>query len=226
MWTVANIITEFRDLTGRKSTNQISDSAVLEYVNRYYQYTMPVNLKFKIPELKGWLEFTTADGEGTFNLSSAPSGALPFVLPLTFGIEYGVINVSAPLHINDEPANLWLDEDRFYSEYPPDYDTEGVPTDVLFFGRALLLRPIPDDEYPVRMQAEYAPNALTLTGSPMHPIFAPVAAYGSAIMFLDAKGESDIAQERVPMFQHYLGVAQSYIIRQLASKRRPKGGRF
>ena len=205
-WTVEQIIDLFRGLTGRKSSNQISDADILIKINQYYQHIFP--LETGIPEFKGWYTFNTVASTGTQSL------------PTT------VLSVTPPVYSNDEPATFWIDEERFYSEYPHDYDTEDVPVDILLFDRSLILRPIPDDVYEIRLRkTSSVPDALT-TGALDQPLWGPAIGYGSAIMFLGDKGEKDIAEEHAEFFQFHLKTIRTYIVRQNPPGKRPRGGRF
>ena len=210
-WTVAQVISEFRNLTGRKSTSQISDTNVITRLNQYYQDMFPYDVKFSVPELELWHTFDTTASDGDYNLSTDGPN---------------IVRVGPPAYVNDEPVNFWTDVERFHSEYPFDYDTEDVPTDILLFGRVLYLRPVPDDAYEVRLRKTSRPDAWTSTDTITPEPVGPCMAYGAAIMYLSAQGERDIAEEHVAMYNHYLGVMRSYIIKQFPKGRRPRSGRF
>lgn len=205
-WTVEQVISKFRDLTGRKTTNQMSDAAILIEANHYYQYVFPV--KADVYEFKGWYTFNTADGVGYQDIPDS------------------IITVSFPVYVNNDPATLWTDVQRFYEEYPHDYATENVPTDILLIDRQLILRPIPDAVYEARLRKlSVIPDALT-TGDLDNSIYGPVIAYGSAIMFLMDKGERDIAEEHAAGYAFHLGVVRESNLKQVPVGKRPRGGRF
>jgi len=205
-WTVAQITTLFRDLTGRKSTDQISDANILIEINHYYQHVFP--LEANITEFKGWYTFDTVDGTGYQDLPDT------------------VISVGSPAYCNDDEVNLWSDEKRFYEEYTHDYDTENVPTDILLFDRRLILRPIPDDAYEVRLrQRSSIPDAL-VTGDIDNAIYGLAIGYGSAIMYLKNQGEKDIAEEHADIYAEHIGNVRMFVLRQNLIGKRPPGGRF
>ena len=210
-WTVAQVISEFRDLTGRKSTGQLSDAAIVIRANQYWQDVFPYDVKFQVPELELWHTFNTVDGDGDYNLSTDGSN---------------IIRVGGPAYVDDNPADLWTDVERFHDEYPHDYETEDRPTDILLFGRVLYLRPIPDDIYEVRIRKTSRPTAWVSTDTITPEPAGPCIAYGSAVMYLSSQGERDIAEEHVSMYNHFLGAMRSYIIKQIPVGRRPRGGRF
>lgn len=205
-WTVEQIVTLFRDLTGRKNANQISDVNILIEINHYYQHLFP--LEADIREFKGWYIFNTADGTGYQDLPES------------------VLGVSYPAYVDDTEIVLWTNEQKFYEDYPHDYTTEGLPTDVLLLDRQLIMRPIPDDVYSARFRKTSSiPDALT-SGDLDNSIYGPAIGYGAAIMFQMAKGEKEIAEEHGAGYQYHLRLCRKHNILQMPVGRRPRGGRF
>lgn len=205
-WTVAQIISTFRDLTGRKSTSQISDADILEKVNHYYQHIFPGEAQ--IPEFKGWYTFNTVHATGSQVIPEA------------------VTEVMGPAYVDDDEATFWLDVKRFYEEYPHDYTTESTPSDILLEGRTLIIRPIPDAVYEVRLwKTSKIPDALT-SGNLDNSLWGPVLAFGTSIMFLMDKGEKDIADEHATGYNFHMSAVRNQVIRQWGLGKRPTGGRF
>jgi hypothetical protein len=205
-WTVAQVVSTFRDLTGRKSSNQISDADILIRVNHYFQYIFPGEAQIR--EFMGWYTFNTVDGTGVQAIPDA-------VTELTY-----------PAYVDDEEVTFWTDEARFYQEYPHDYTTEDTPSDILLIDRNLILRPIPDDEYEARLRKiSSTPDALT-TGDLDNSLWGPAIAFGSSIMFLMDKGEKEVAEEHGTGYQYHLSTIRNQVIRQQPIGRRPAGGRF
>jgi len=205
-WTVEQVISKFRDLTGRKSTNQISDANILIEVNHYFQHIFPDEVH--IHEFAGWYDFNTVDGTG--------SQAIPD--------DY--IRITSPVYVDDEEVTFWTDVQRFYEEYPHDYTTEDLPSDILLLDRTLIIRPIPDDVYAVKLRSlSSIPSALT-TGNLDNPKWGPTIAYGSSIMFLMDKGEQDVAAEHKDGYMYHLGTIDRQVILQRPIGMRPPGGRF
>jgi hypothetical protein len=226
-WTPTELVSVFRDLTGRKSYNQISGTDILSKINQYYQHVFPLEAGFAIPELKTWLTFDTVASTGEYDIATAGDVTFPITFPLPTFISYDTLCIQPPFYINNVQATFYTDSEKFYSEYPLDYDTEGVPVDVLRRGNSLVLRPIPDDAYECRVIREVLPEALSPSDEyPVNPIFAPMIVYGSAIMFLSSKGEQDDAEEHVPMYKHYVGLVQAYVIKNKPIGSRSRGGRF
>src|SRR5271168_1233075 len=86
-WTLTNIISKIRAVTGTPSTDQLTDAQITAYANNYLVYTMPHELKVQIENQ--FLTFKTAVGQnvytfptGTF-LTDSP-GAYADGFPLIF----------------------------------------------------------------------------------------------------------------------------------------------
>lgn len=205
-WTVTQITSLFRDLTGRKSSNQISDADILTRLNHYFQYIFPGEAG--VSEFKGWYTFNTADGTG--------SQALPET----------VTEITGPAYVDDDPVTFWTDVKRFYEEYPHDYTTETKPTDILLIDRTLIIRSIPDAIYEARLRKTSSiPDALT-AGNMENSLWGPIVGFGTSIMFLMEKGEQDLIEEITPGYNFHMAAVRGQVIRQRGVGRRPSGGRF
>ena len=65
--TLDTIRTKIRKVTGRPSPNQISDSEIDQYVNTYYLYDLPENLR--LMDLKDYYNFTTIPNVDTYDFA-------------------------------------------------------------------------------------------------------------------------------------------------------------
>jgi hypothetical protein len=205
-WTVEQLITKFRELTGRPSASQISDANILIEINHYYQYIFPVEAG--IPEFKGWYTFNSSDGTGYQDLPET------------------VTEISPPAYVDNDEVGFWIDEKRFYEEYPHDYTTESIPTDILLIDRRLILRPIPDDTYEVRLRKKSSvPDALT-SGNLDNSLWGPAIYYGTSIAYLSDQGEDSEADTLKPEYFYHLSTINRQRIRQQPTGKRPIGGRF
>jgi len=146
-WKLSNIQDKVRALTGRASTNQLSDTDLTTYINQYYQYVLPADLKPL--ELETWWEFDTTDGDETQVLD-----------------DDSYVVISSPAYADGYDVELYFDAERFYAKWPEHttYD-ENIPTDALFYGQTLLLRPTPDTAYSMKIKAWTRPAALASSTS-------------------------------------------------------------
>lgn len=67
--TLTDLIAKIRKLTARPSTNQITDDTITDYVNLFYEYDFPQNLK--IFDFKTTYSFFTQPNVGTYQLSQS-----------------------------------------------------------------------------------------------------------------------------------------------------------
>ena len=63
-WTLKDIRTKVRNLTGSPSADQISDADLNDYINTYYVFTMPFELKEQITNQA--LQFKTTPGTDVY----------------------------------------------------------------------------------------------------------------------------------------------------------------
>lgn len=65
-WTLQDIRTKLRRVTGRLSPQEITDQALNDYINRFYQYTLPAELKLE--KLHTYYEFLTEKNQAWYDL--------------------------------------------------------------------------------------------------------------------------------------------------------------
>ena len=63
-WTLPNIITKVRNITGSASPDQLTDIQITDYINKYYAFTMPHELKEQIQ--LAYYDFTTVPNQDTY----------------------------------------------------------------------------------------------------------------------------------------------------------------
>lgn len=107
-WSLADIRTKVRAVTGRPSTDQISDSTLNNYINNYYVYTMPFELKEQITDQ--FLTFKTTPG---VNVYAFPGGY--------FTDQPGA-------YADGFPMIFYQDPDIFYQDWPQQYAVDNIAT--------------------------------------------------------------------------------------------------
>lgn len=107
-WTLADIKTKVRNLTGRPSTDQLSDVDLTNYINNYYVYTMPFELKEQITN--HFLNFTTTPG---IDVYAFPGGY--------FTDQPGA-------YADGFPMIFYQDPDIFYQDWPQQYAVDNIAT--------------------------------------------------------------------------------------------------
>jgi len=206
-WTLAQLRSKIRELTGQLSTSQLSNSDLNDKINDFYRNVFPDEIE--LPELKTFYSFNTVDGTGSYSL---PSTILRIEKPIT--VDDGDGDAVAKL-------GFWKDANAFFTEYPEDDSAdENEPIDLLLYGSTMYLRPIPDDIYTVKIAAVQRPDALSEdTDTVDNPKWGPAIAYGTAIqMFLDTK-DSDGAGELTSIYQFHLNSINRKNLQQLSNLR-------
>lgn len=106
VWNLAQIITKVRQLTSTPTQEQLSDATITDYINTYYVYTMPFELKEQI-NLQPY-NFTTTANTDTY----AVSGAFQTDEPMAYA--------------NGYPLVFYQDRDVFYQDWPQQYTQDQV----------------------------------------------------------------------------------------------------
>lgn len=107
-WTLAEIRNKVRNITGSPSPDQISDSDIDTYINNYYIFTMPFELKEQITNQ--FLKFKTTPG---VNVYSFPGGY--------FTDQPGA-------YADGFPLIFYQDPDIFYQDWPQQYAVDNIAT--------------------------------------------------------------------------------------------------
>lgn len=107
-WTLLDIRTKVRAVTGRPSPDQITDSQLNDYINNYYVFTMPFELKEQITNQ--FLTFKTTPG---VDIYSFPGGY--------FTDQPGA-------YADGYPMIFYQDPDVFYQDWPQQYAVNNIAT--------------------------------------------------------------------------------------------------
>jgi len=112
MTTLADIRTKVRRLTGRPSSNQITDGEIDSYVNTFYLYDLPEELR--LFSLRSTLSFMTIPNQGDYDLSTME---IPFN-----GIDQKITDVYTdflpPLYISGYQSYWSQSRQQFFNIYP------------------------------------------------------------------------------------------------------------
>lgn len=176
IWSLAAIKQEIREITGRKTVNQMTELVLERYLNEYYTLVMPNDLNLE--ELQEFWTKDTVAGAETVALDEA----VLFLRP-PFTID------GYPLEVHDDPA-------RFYALYPKSGEpyTQARPEMALYQGRNLILRPWPDAVYKIHAPAVAIPAALTGSGTPLRDQWGRLIVLGTAILIYAGFGQREEAE--------------------------------
>jgi hypothetical protein len=109
-WALQNIILKVRNITGSPSTDQLLDQDIVNYINSYYAFTMPFEMKEQINQQA--LNFTTVANQDVYPVLAGFSTDEPMA------------------YANGFPLVFYQDRDLFFQDWPQQYtqDQVGVGT--------------------------------------------------------------------------------------------------
>lgn len=107
-WPLSSIIAKVRAVSGTPSTDQLSDAQITEYINNYYVFTMPFELKEQIENQ--FLDFKTVVGQDIY--------AFPG----------GYFTDQPGAYADGFPLIFYQDPDIFYQDWPIQYGTDNLAT--------------------------------------------------------------------------------------------------
>jgi len=108
VWNLQQIMTKTRQLTGTPSQDQMSDAILTDYINTFYVFTMPFELKEQI-NLQPF-NFTTVANQDVYPVSAAFQTNEPMA------------------YANGFPLVFYQDRDVFYQDWPQQYTQDQVDT--------------------------------------------------------------------------------------------------
>lgn len=107
-WDLAQIIAKVRNITGTPSSSQLTNSQITDYVNTYYTFTMPFELKEQI------------------NLQPLNFFALPNIDVYQFPSAF--LTDQPMAYANGFPLIFYQDRDIFFQDWPQQYTQDAVAT--------------------------------------------------------------------------------------------------
>lgn len=107
-WNLGTIRAKVRNVTGTPSTDQLTDQQVDDYINNYYIFTMPFELKVQIANQ--FLNFKTTPGVDVY--------AFPG----------GYFTDSPGAYADGFPMIFYQDPDVFYQDWPQQYAVDNIAT--------------------------------------------------------------------------------------------------
>lgn len=107
--TLADIRTKVRRLTARISTQQMSDFTIDQYINTYYLYDFPENLR--LLKLEDTYTFTTEPNVEVYAFENTYVNTAGDIIP-------AYITVSEPFYAGGQQGQYFQDPDFFYREWP------------------------------------------------------------------------------------------------------------
>lgn len=203
----SDVIKILRNVTGRvdESDPLFDDTAMLQYVNDFYQYDTGQDLR--LFENDTWVEFTI--DENTTD---------PMPLDLD---DLGISVLGGLAYIGGFSANWCQDPGDFYQKWSLTTEyTRQRPSDILYYNGGLVFRSPPDQQYLVKIKAYKQLQALATTSTQLpNPYLFRYIAYGAALDVFSDFGEMDKFQATFPVFQRYRSLVTGRTNQQLVNQR-------
>lgn len=178
----------------------LSDGNVDSYLNRAYRYIIPSDVGGEFNESL-W-ELTCVIGTDTYDYADnviAPKGDGAW-------IDSYYNTAATPVEVDLSRTFLDIETNRSVFEYADRYENQnqGRPTSILFYGRQVLLTPVPDLAYVVQIPVRGGPSAdLTTTGI-TNDIHALATVTAAAAEFLAESEDAEGVNRESALYNSYL----------------------
>jgi len=202
-WTLSEIREKVRELSGRISDAQLTNTKLDRYINQFYQHIFPRKVNALRLETRFQLTIDSDGNDGRYSIAPEVAWIIP------------------PVRVDGYEVTLYHDHELFFSRWSRTESwTESRPYEVLFFDRELWFRPPPDQAYTVEVVAVKIPTKLTNTSDqPLESRWGPAIAYGAAIDILTDEGDYDAASMRSMSLKNHIAVINEDRVRQLVGQR-------
>jgi len=107
-WTLADIQQKIRQVTGRYSNDELTNAQLTQYINRYFQYTFPAELKLE--RFHTYYEFLTLANQQKYTLPT------------------GYVNFEPPASIDRQLLLWYQDPASFYENNPENVGRQTIGT--------------------------------------------------------------------------------------------------
>lgn len=214
-WDLESIRKKVRNLTGMQGASQITNDDMNGYINRYYQYTFPLEIKPRA--LQGYYEFDLTASDDEYDLGSTFYDSYTTLASLAWMSDGTTSTDETEFH----DMTVYMDPETFYDVWPLSGTyTETRPSSVLIWENKLLFRAPPDDTYRFKIKAWQRPSELEADGDkPTQVEWGPVLATGAALEILEDMGDGDGIQRVQAMHQKYLNNVNSIGTAWLSDRR-------
>lgn len=188
LWTLADIRSRVRNLTGKQSTTRLSDTVLDSHANNFYQNHIPEQVS--PTELQAFFTLETASGVGEYAVDPDMRAIFP------------------PAWVDELQAQLTHDPTWFFDAYP-DRSNQPYqqPRALLLFDRTFWVGPIPDGKYTIKVIALARPTALSAAGdSPIDQRWGEAIAVGAAMLVLRNEADHDEATKLSGLLDYELNL--------------------
>lgn len=107
-WIMSEMVTEWRRITGVKSTSQETDASIHKFINDYYQNFFPT--QSQVDDLEDFL---------TQEVTAVDSGQ--------YALAQTTLKIAKPITLDGNKIDLYLDKELFFDTYPEDEQYISAP---------------------------------------------------------------------------------------------------
>jgi hypothetical protein len=190
----------------------LSDADIDEYLNRCYQYTIPLDVGGEFTEEMWELECIT--GQATYPYPEpmvSASGKEPWIKSYVVTNPLNQVKVDVPIGITylSYETDPLVFERKYLSK-----STNGRPTAALFYGHEITLSAPPDDTYKVQIPVRSGPILQLDSTGIVHGTHARAIVSGAALEYLSEIQDADDpgAMREYRLYTHYQQQLQTYAL--------------
>ncbi|MEN8236136.1 MAG: hypothetical protein ABFQ95_01085 [Pseudomonadota bacterium] len=152
--------------------------------------TLIMGQDIKSQDLYSWFAFDTVSDQDTYDFK-----------------DQGFTNIFPLVRADGNDMRYWEDPDRFFDIWPDTVDSTtntGRPTDMLFYNNQLLLRPVPDQAYEIKLRGyKELPSVTDGSTKLEQDYFLRYIAYGASLDYLTDFGDHETYTKIFPIYQRY-----------------------
>jgi hypothetical protein len=185
-----------------------TDSIFLEYIQNFTEMIMGNDVK--LFDLATWFEFDTVVDQEVY----------PFK-------DQGYTNLYNPCYVTDSnnsdtKLRFFMDPEIFYQRNPlvPQQQDTGRPGDLLFYNDEIILRPVPDDIYRIRIRAYTdLPEGITQNDEVPQRYYVRYIAYGASLDYMSDFGNDEDYAKKKPIYDRYRSIVLKRTADQYTTQR-------
>ncbi len=161
---------------------------LLTYLSDFVSLIMGQDIKSV--DLYSWFTFNTVANQDTYAFK-----------------DQGFTNIFPRARADGNDMRYWESPDRFYDIWPDTVDTTsttGRPTDMLFYNNEILLRPVPDQVYEIKLKGyKDLPEVNDGSSELQQSYWLRYIAYGAALDYLADFSDFETYEKVFPVYQRY-----------------------
>jgi len=208
--TYGDVLTLMRRIVGENdgSDPDATDTIFMEYIQNFVEMVMGQDVK--LFDLYTWFEFDTVADQETYVFK-----------------DQGYTNLYPPAYVIDSNAsdtrlNFFQSPELFFRRNSVDATNQDTsrPGDMLFYNDEVILRPVPNDVYTIKMRAYTdLPQDLTQNDNVPQRYYVRYIAYGASLDYMADFGNDEDYAKKKPIFDRYKSLVLKRTAEQMTTQR-------